>query len=355
MTTRKRQPGRKARARGRRRRVWTRYPDERLLELQLRDLDLRIDGTPLKRRVRRLYEELERRDIRLKPHVWLSNEWFSPDGIPGIAIPFYLAHPRLVKLEARQMFEVEGGTESACMRILRHEAGHAIDTAYRLHFKKSWRETFGRYSQPYPRYYRPRPNSRSFVLHLDSWYAQAHPAEDFAETFAVWLTPRSNWKRQYRDWPVALSKLEYVDELMQGVIGRAPVVRSSAKVDPLPRLSMSLTHYYRKKRAHYGASWPDIYDRDLLRLFSGERRYADRPTAAGFLRRIRPKVRGTVAEWTGAHTYTVDQVLQDMIERCRQLKLRLATSPVQAKPQAMILLTVHTMNCLHARRHEIPI
>jgi hypothetical protein len=335
--------------------VWTRYSDERLLELQLRELDLRIERTPLRRRVRRLYDELENREIPVKPHVWLSNEWFSPDGVPGIAIPFYLAHPRLVKLEARQMLEVEGGTEASCMRVLRHEAGHAIDSAYRLHFKKSWREMFGRYSQPYPRIYRPRPNSRSFVLHLDSWYAQAHPAEDFAETFAVWLTPRSNWRRQYKDWPVALSKLEYVDELMRTVAGTAPKVRSSAKVDPLPKLSMTLQQYYRKKRAHYGASWPDIYDRDLLRLFSNERRYARRPTAASFLRKIRPTVRGVVAEWTSAHTYTVDHVLQDMIERCRQLKLRLATAPAQAKTQAMILLTVHTMNCLHTRRHEIPI
>ena len=26
-------------------------------------------------------------------------------------------------------------------------------------------------------------------MHLDPWYAQSHPDEDFAETFAVWLTP----------------------------------------------------------------------------------------------------------------------------------------------------------------------
>ena len=93
--------------------------------------------------------------------MWLSSEWFSPDGIPGIAIPFYLAHPRLRKLEHRQILEVEGGTEGECMRILRHEAGHAIDTAYRLHRRKRWREIFGSFSQPYPDSYRPNERKSS--------------------------------------------------------------------------------------------------------------------------------------------------------------------------------------------------
>lgn len=338
-----------------RRRDWTRYPDEVLLDTRLRDLHLRIEGTLLERRVAKLCADLDRRGIRFKPHVWLSSEWFSPDGVPGIALPFYLAHPRLMQLEARQMLEVEGGSEAACMRILRHEAGHAIDTAFRLHFKKRWRELFGRYSQPYPDYYSPRPNSRNFVLHLDSWYAQAHPAEDFAETFAVWLTPRSNWRQTYREWPVALRKLQYVDELMTEINGSPARVSSRLRTEPLSRLPQTLREHYAAKRERYGAAWPDFYDRDLRRLFSADHRYADRPSAAGFLRGIRARIRHEVAQWTGAHAYTVDQVLQDMIERCRELRLRLALPRSRAKSQAVIMLTVHTMNCLHGRRHEIPV
>jgi hypothetical protein len=241
------------------------------------------------------------------------------------------------------------------MRILRHEAGHAIDSAYRLHFRKSWREVFGRYSQPYPRYYRPNPNSRSFVVHLEAWYAQAHPAEDFAETFAVWLKPRSGWQRRYRDWPKALRKLRYVDGLMQEIAEQPPRVSLRAFVEPLSRLSQTLGDHYRKKRALYRGTWSEIYDRDLRRLFSDDRRYADRPTAASFLRGIRSEIRTTVAEWTGTHVYTIDQVLRAVIDRSRELKLRLTSSPNRAKIQATILLTVHTMNALHARRHEIPL
>jgi len=325
------------------------------LDVRLCDLGLRIERTPLERMVERLYWELEDRGIRFKPRVWLSSEWFSPDGVPGIAIPFFLAHPRLTRLEAKQMLEVEGGTEASCMGILRHEAGHALDTAYRLHFKKSWRETFGRYSEPYPDYYRPKPNSRNYVLHLDAWYAQAHPAEDFAETFAVWLKPRSNWRQRYADWPAARRKLEYVDEIMSDIAGRAPKARSRAKIEPLPQLKQTLREYYGKKRKRYGVRWNDFYDRDLRRLFSDDERHATRPTANSFLRSVRKEIRETVSEWTGAHTYTIDQVLQEMIERCRELKLRLALPAREAKSRSVLLLIVHTMHRVHVGKHEIPL
>ena len=338
------------------RRGWARCSDQRLLEQRFRDLDLRIERTWLQSCVNRLYQELENRGILFRPHVWLSTEWFSPDGIPGIAIPFYLAHPRLMRLERREMLQVEGGTEAACMRILRHEAGHALDAAYRLHFKPAWRKAFGRYAQRYPDYYVPKPDSRSYVLHLDSWYAQAHPAEDFAETFAVWLRPRSAWRQRYRDWPKVLRKLRYVErEMNASVVERSPRVRSRRQVDPVSRMSQTLGDYYDNKRARYHAPWPEFYDRDLYRLFSDDPRYRGRPTAASFLRSMRVELRESVAEWTGVHPYTIDQVLQDMMERARELRLRLAVSPRRAKTRAVLLLTVHTMNCLYVGRYEIPL
>ena len=135
---------------------WYRLSDEHLLDMRICDLNLTIKGSFLEPHIRRLYSELNERSIRFKPHVWLSEEWFSPDGVPGIAIPFYLAHPRLMKLERKQMLEVEGGTDTECMRILRHEAGHALDTAYRLHFRARWRTLFGSFAQPYPDFYKPK-------------------------------------------------------------------------------------------------------------------------------------------------------------------------------------------------------
>ena len=211
---------------------WTEMRDDELLDVRFCDLKLRLDETPLADRIERLYGELARRDLTFRPHFWLAEEWFSPDGVPGVAIPFYLAHPRLTKLEYQQMFEVEGGTDRWCMRLLRHETGHAIDTAYRLHRRKIWRQHFGVFGRAYPKYYTPRPQSRRYVLHLDWWYAQCHPAEDYAETFAVWLRPRSKWRREYADWP-ALKKLEAVDQLMASIAGTTPPVRSRRQIEPL--------------------------------------------------------------------------------------------------------------------------
>src|SRR4051812_37092358 len=111
-------------------RSWTRMSDEQLLGLRFCDLKLKIERSPLARRVRRLYRELGKRHIGFRPHVWLSEEWFSPDGVPGIAVPFYLAHPRLERLERRMMRNVEGGSAERGMRILRHEGGHADGTAH---------------------------------------------------------------------------------------------------------------------------------------------------------------------------------------------------------------------------------
>ncbi|MEX1017042.1 MAG: putative zinc-binding metallopeptidase [Phycisphaeraceae bacterium] len=336
----------------RRRNWWARLPDEQLLELRFCDLKLRYDKTALARRVERLYEDLERKELTFRPHVWLSTEWFSPDGVPGIAAPFYLAHPRLAKLEEKQMLAVEGGPEMQCLRILRHEAGHAIDTAYRLHRRKRWRELFGSFTAPYPQHYRPKPRSREYVLHLDAWYAQAHPAEDFAETFAVWLAPGSRWRQTYRNWP-AMRKLEYVDELMREIAGEPPAVRTRQQIEPLSQVTRTLGQHYHRKRMYYADEFPDFYDSDLRKLFSDDPRHKARPTAASFLRRIRPELRDMVAHWTGTPAYTIDQVLRDMIDRCKELKLRLAKPERETKVEAMLMVSVQTMNFLHSGQHRV--
>jgi len=221
---------------------WASWSNEQLLNIPMSQLGVTLDGAFLSAQIQQLYAELEARQLLFRPHCWLSNEWFSPDGVPGIAVPFYLAHPRLAKLELDQMLEVEGGTPDWCMRILRHEAGHAIENAYRLRRLRRRQQIFGRSSEPYPKYYRPRPYSRSFVRHLDVWYAQSHPDEDFAETFAVWLTPDSTWADRYKGWPV-LKKLQYVEGLMAGLAAVPPKVVTQEEVDPLPDLKKTLREH----------------------------------------------------------------------------------------------------------------
>ncbi len=320
--------------------------------MRLCDLNLSIEGTRLHDHIATVHAELADRNIRFRPHYWLSSEWFAPDDVPGIAITFFLAHPRLQQLEKKMMLEVEGGTPDWCLRILRHEIGHAIDNAFRFHDRPDWRRHFGRYTQKYPTFYQPKPYSKKFVLHLEDWYGQSHPAEDFAETFAVWLTPNSNWKPRYAGWP-ALKKLEFIDSLMTEIAGAKPMVRSRRKVDPLEKLEITLAEYYEKKRATYAGRFPKFYDRDLRRLFSSAPQFAANEPAAKFLRRIRPELRRLVARWTDEHQYTIDQVIQEMIKRCDELRLRLGRPPEQAKLEAVVLLSVQTMNYLHAGYHRL--
>src|SRR5919109_4607282 len=195
---------------------WAEMPDEQLLDVRLADLPIQIEGTTLGDRIAQLREELASQQLHFPLHFYLSDEFYTPDGSSSIALPFYLAHPRLARLEESQMLEVEGGEHEWCMRILRHEAGHAIDKAYKLRLRRQRRALFGQPSKPYPEFYTPKPYSKSYVLHLDAWYAQSHPDEDFAETFAVWLTPSSEWRPRYAGWK-ALKKLEYMDALMASV------------------------------------------------------------------------------------------------------------------------------------------
>ena len=331
---------------------WPELSDEALLDVRFCELGLTIDGSWLDTRIAQLHDELVARGLQFQPHYWLSSEWFSPDGVPGVAVPFYLAHPRLMRLEKAQMLEVEGGTPEWCMKILRHEAGHAFDNAYELRRLRRRTQLFGRPSTPYPDFYLPKAYSKSFVLHLDSWYAQSHPDEDFAETFAVWLTPDSDWRARYADWP-ALRKLEYVDELMRGLAGAPPRVSSRRRVEPLERLRTTLRRHYAKKRAHYGLEHPNFYDRDLRRLFSDAPEYRRQRKASRFIHGARRDIRRLVAEWTGSYQYTIDRVIEDMIARSDELNLRLKYPEDRTKLDFTILVTVQTMNHLHSGRHRV--
>ena len=331
---------------------WVALPDEKLLEMRMCDLGVSIEGTELEQRIATLNADLEARRLTFRPYFWLSDEWFTPDGVPGIAIPFYLAHPRLAKLELAQMLEVEGADPAECLRILRHEAGHAIDNAYQLRRRPTRRRLFGLPATPYPEYYTPKPYSKSFVQHLDHWYAQSHPDEDFAETFAVWLDPQAMWATRYAGWP-AQRKLEYMDRLMRNLARRRPRVTSHRQVDPVRRLRKTLGDHYRMKREHYGLDHPDFYDRDLRNLFSDAPGYTGNPSAARFVRKIRREVRSTVASFTDSYQYTIDQLLQKIIERCREQNLRLTDSEESTKIDFMVFLTVQTMNYLHSGRHRV--
>ncbi len=323
--------------------------DEELLGKRIRDLRLKIEGTELEQWVQQLYRELAEGNIVFHPPCYLADEWVCPDGEPVIGIPFFLAHPRLKELERRMMLEVEGGTKSSCMRLLRHETGHALNYAYLLHRRKRWRQLFGPFSLDYPETYRPRPYSKRFVQHLEDWYAQYHPDEDFAETFAVWLTPDLDWRQRYRGWK-ALEKLEYVDRLMKEVAGKPLHKRSGEKLWSASRLKMTLKTYYERKRRIYAEDYPDFYDADLKVIFSEDEASRQGESASRTMRRHRKEILDNVSRWTGENKYRIDRVMRDLIERCDELDLHVAGNESEAVLKIATYVTTLIMNYLHTGR-----
>jgi hypothetical protein len=313
--------------------------DEQLLQMRICDLKLSIAGTELESRIESFYRELASKGISFKPLCYLGDEWFCPEGSTTIAIPFYLAHPRLKRLEEKMMLEVEGGTESWCMRLLRHEMGHVLNHAYLLQKDRRWKKLFGPPSLEYSESFRARPYSKRFVRHLEGWYAQSHPEEDFAETVAIWLTPGLEWRLQYRDWK-ALEKLEYVDEIMQKLAGKPPLVSSKAKMSEASRLRSRLSAYYKKRRRMYAQDFPDFFDADLRRLFVDAATSPNTERAATFLRRSTKPILNAVSAWTGEPKFTLSRLLRELIDRCAELDLHLRSGDAAGLEIAAYLATL---------------
>jgi hypothetical protein len=324
---------------------WTSLSDEQLLERRISNLGLRLEGTALEPLIRQLYEELTARGLLLRPPCHIGDEWFVPVGIPVIFIPFFLVHDRLRALERTMMLEVEGGTPEWFMKLMRHEAAHAYSYAYQLPRKKKWQQTFGRTSrEETPDFYQPRPFSRSYVVHLDDWYAQSHPDEDFAETFAVWLTPGLDWRRRYAGWK-ALQKLEYVDELMRSLAGNPPRHLPEYRVADHDCLNLKLKTYYARKRKLYEDTYPDFYDADLRQLFPAIAG-PGRITASAYLRRRRRRLLNSVCQWTNEKKFRVNRLLARLIERCEKLDLHVLNDDPQQDFRVTSFITTLVMNYL---------
>lgn len=322
---------------------WHRLSEKKLLECRIKDLDLHINNTGLAPLIQQLYTELAQKNLIFRPACFLADEWFCPVGVPAIGIPFFLAHSRLRRLEKAMVLECEGDTKKEFMKLIRHEAGHAYSYAFELYKKKKWQKLFGLASQEYKDTYRPRPYSKAYVNHLDNWYAQSHPDEDFAETFAVWLTPQSRWKTKYRGWKV-MEKLEYVDDLMSSL--KKKKAKKIVTFDPAEYsgLNIKLKTYYREKKKLYEEEFPDFYDKDLLKLFVTKDTSHSPEKAYRYLQRHKAVIITSVAKWTREKKYTVDKLMQDLITRCRELNLYLKQDDNHIDHQVVSYITT-LVNC----------
>ncbi|MGZ6144203.1 MAG: putative zinc-binding metallopeptidase, partial [Myxococcales bacterium] len=291
-----------------------------LLPRRISELGLRLEGSMLEKYVQQLHAELAQKGLhKFRPGVYLSDEWACPDREPVIGVPFYLADPKLQELE-KAINDIED--EREILMYLRHEAGHAFNYAYLLYETREWRDLFGDFATPYVDRYTPVPFSRRFVRHIAGWYAQKHPDEDFAETFAVWLTPDSNWKRKYKGWP-ALKKLEYVDRLARELSDTPPRKALDVAVKELPveEMASTIEQYYKERQSDEETALADLIpDAELEDIFS-VRKGVDLRPAAAFLLDHRKPIIDKITYWTGVPRSVIKKLIEMIGKRARELDL----------------------------------
>jgi hypothetical protein len=287
---------------------------------RISDLALQIRGSRVERLVTQLYGELERAGLSYRPGVYLSDQWGCPDGTPLIGVPFYLADSRLERIEAEMSMSVESDDEA--MRYMRHEAGHAFNYAFRLHDRPDWQEHFGAFGKPYRDRYRADPFSRDYVRHILAWYAQKHPDEDFAETFAIWLTPDFDWRTEYAAWP-ALRKLEYVDRVMHEIGSQSADAPVPTEDDlPVDAMRYTIADHYASERDQIPVPDERVFDADLRQIFFAARAAPAGGSAAVFLRTHASEVVTRTAYWTSEHPSVVHSVIDLLARRAETLELK---------------------------------
>jgi hypothetical protein len=291
--------------------------DDEILQRRISELGLSIAGSAVEPLVRRLYEELDAKGLAFHPPVYLSDEWGCPEATPLIGVPFYLADPALARVEAEVAAGIEDDDEA--MRYMRHEAGHAFNYAYRLYDREDWRRIFGPYSRPYHDRFHVDPFSRDYVRHVLGWYAQKHPDEDFAETFAVWLTPGLDWRAEYGGWP-ALRKLEYVDTVMRELASAAlPFIpEPAAEHVPVSAMGLTVAEHYRSTGARVPIEDERIFDGDLRTIFGTE---GEGAPAGDFIRKHLRELIGRIGYWTGEGPQMVRAFLEHLAARADALEL----------------------------------
>lgn len=329
-------------------------PPSPAVDQAIRDLGLTIDGSRLAPIIKQFQQELQAVGLRrLRPRFYLSTEWGVPWGTIAIAIPFYLARQDLVELHQRRNGHVEGHSTGDILRYFRHEMGHVVNYAYQLFDDEEWVKLFGSITQAYVEEYRPEPFSQRYVRHLPGWYAQKHPDEDWAESFAVWMTPPYSWREDYRDWPVAMEKLRYVERTVRRIGDREPIVQDDALDEDVSEIGYSLDHYYQQSSSADDVL-PAGIDGALRAIFEdlGEiedvSSVAERLPASELLKRHESCLMTNIYRWTGHFPERTRVLLQALSRRADALR---QVYPADREEPAVIaittLLTALAMNHVH--------
>ncbi len=282
-----------------------------------------------------LKSELRDHGLSVDFHLWVSDEWFCPDGVPGFALPFYLFNPDLMKIHRMETGRVEGRTDREILKLMRHELGHAIDNAYGLRKDKERQDVFGPSSRDYPEHYAPRAYSKSFIRYLGDHYAQSHPDEDFAETFAYWLDPEKMW--HLKSFSKNLQKkLHCMNRMMRKIRNQQPKLTNQFVVEPIAKNSETLGEYYARFKRERALICYKRIDRNLTRAFSFSSGQASTVTLAQFLKSRKKQMARDVAKTEGVYKYEAELALKKIIERAEGLGIEGAEEEFQSKAPTLV-------------------
>jgi hypothetical protein len=326
-----------------------------LLLTPLSRLDLSVEDGATGEALAIVREDLHRMHLRkLNPFFYLSTGYGTVEGTTNIAVGFYDANPLIRELHKEYRKWLYSPDE--IVATLRHEIGHAFCYAYKLYRRKDFREIFnvhGHFFRTYPvtnRYVeRANPWSRDFVNPMGDHYAQKHPDDDFAETFCVWLTPRANWRREYRLYPGALIKLAFVDRVIRELRRTEPEIQQDPSLldEPLSESSMTLAEFLHAQPSHYRHLATGYVDSDMRKLFHRPpvRSLPNRNwiPAATFLQEMQPLLTPRVVRWIRVDPL----IVKDFLEKCsiRASALSLGFYREEREKKAWELSSLLSMRC----------
>ncbi len=268
-----------------------------------------------------LSQELQSKGIHFDFHLWVSEEWFCPDGVPGFALPFYLFNKELGAYHKKQTGLYEGKNTKEILKLMRHELGHAIDNAYGLRKIKRRIKVFGSSSREYPEAYAPKAHSRNFVNYLGDQYAQSHPDEDFAETFAYWLDPEKNWQTKKFNSTLR-GKFELMQEMMLNLRGQKPKLKNKFKIDPIEKCNLTPSEFYKQFNAERNHRHMRRVDHHIRCFFGDKKLQEGDLSLAHYLKNHREYFVRTLSSSEGVYQYEANWALQKVIQRAKGLGAR---------------------------------
>ncbi len=221
------------------------------------DLTLSFEGNGLATAMNALRDEVRAKGLQFWPNWYFGDDDFwTTDRAISVNVPWFLGDD-IVRLAVASRGTQY--TDDDLLRILRHEYAHALLYAFEGWKHWHWVQAFGDFDKEYTEDWEPDASKDAdFVAHLDRpgtggllHYAQKHPDEDWAETFATWIS--GEWQAQMETGSDLRKKkiLTVQDLVSRGFFYGEPIVKNLGRRTPSTRNAMTVGEYVGTSEASF--------------------------------------------------------------------------------------------------------